>query len=128
MSTAGLLQAGAWNYLREEITVALECQRPVRINLHIDVTAAMSEPESMYANTVTYLLARVINHCFAGDATGLGQFDDDEWMELNENLNSWNENLPPSYKPYSRAPRAGNQFPSEWYLRPWHSEFQALTL
>jgi hypothetical protein len=28
----GLLQAGAWNSLREEITVALECRRPVRIS------------------------------------------------------------------------------------------------
>jgi hypothetical protein len=28
----GLLQAGAWNYLRGEITMALECRRPVRIS------------------------------------------------------------------------------------------------
>jgi hypothetical protein len=64
MRTAGLLQAAAWNYLREEITVALECQRPVRLNIHIDVRDVDHQTESMHANTVTYILARVINHCF----------------------------------------------------------------
>jgi hypothetical protein len=65
MSTTGLLQAGAWNCLREEITVALECQRPVRLNIHLDVRSTIHQSESMHANTITYILARVINHCFS---------------------------------------------------------------
>ena len=110
MSTTGLLQAGAWNYLREEITVALECQRPVRLNVHIDVRTASSQSESMHANTITYILARVINHCFTRIDTNPGQFDNDEWMDLNDLLIFCNDNLPPTYKPYSRAPRTGMVF------------------
>lgn len=128
MSTTGLLQAGAWNYLREEITVALECQRPVRLNLHLDITAALPEPDSMHANTITYILARVINHCFTGDDEQSPQFNDDERKELTNSLMFWVDSLPSTYRPYSQAPRAGNPFPSEWYLRPWHSECDVLTL
>lgn len=127
MSTTGLLQAGAWNYLREEITVALECQRPVRLNVHIEVRIGTSQSESMHANTITYILARVINHCFARSDTNTCQFYSGEWMDLNDMLDFWDDNLPSTYAPYSRAPRAGNPFPSEWYVRPWHSKFEALT-
>jgi hypothetical protein len=123
MRTAGLLQAAAWNYLREEITVALECQRPVRLNIHIDVRDVDHQTESMHANTVTYILARVINHCFAKDKKRSGSSNSDEWTALYADLMVWNDTLPPTYDPYSRAPRAGNPFPSEWYLQPWHSEY-----
>jgi hypothetical protein len=127
MSTTGLLQAGAWNYLREEITVALECQRPVRLNIHFDVRSADHRSESMHANTITYILARVINQCFIEDNEGLGLFDSDIWTELHNKLTLWHSSLPSTYAPYSRAPRAGNPFPSEWYLRPWHSESDGMT-
>jgi hypothetical protein len=123
MRTTGLLQAAAWNYLREEITVALECQRPVRLNMHIYIRDADHQKESMHANTVTYILARVVNHCFAKDNNQSGSFDSDEWTALYADLMFWNDTLPPTYAPYSRAPRAGNLFPSEWYLQPWHSGY-----
>jgi hypothetical protein len=127
MSTTGLLQAGAWNYLREEITVALECQRPVRLNIHFDVRSVDHRPESMHANTITYILARVINHCFSEDDGEHGLLDSDEWTVLHHELTLWHSSLPSTYAPYSRAPRAENPFPSEWYLRPWHSESDAMS-
>lgn len=80
----------------------------------------------MHANTITYILARVINHCFAENDEEPGLVNNDEWMELDDDLKLWNDSLPPTYSPYSRAPKAGNPFPSEWYIRPWHSEFEAL--
>jgi hypothetical protein len=123
MRTTGLLQAAAWNYLREEITVALECQRPVRLNIHIEIRDADHQTESMHANTVTYILARVMNRCFAKDIQQSGPLDSDEWTALYADLMFWNDTLPPTYAPYSRAPRAGNPFPSEWYLQPWHSGY-----
>lgn len=36
METQGLLQAGAWNYLREEITVALEYRRCTLLNVQFE--------------------------------------------------------------------------------------------
>jgi hypothetical protein len=129
MTKTGLLQAGAWNYLREEITVALECRRPVRLNIHLDVRSATSGSDSVHANTMTYILARVINLCFGHDESGyILEFNEDEWTKLNAELVFWSENLPTTYAPYSQAPKAGNPFPSEWYLRPWHSKFNAINL
>jgi hypothetical protein len=127
MSITGLLQAGAWNYLREEITVALECRRPVRLNIHFDVRSALHRSESMHANSITYILARVINHCFSDDDGETVLLDSDEWTDLHNELMLWHSSVPFTYAPYSRAPRAGNPFPSEWYPRPWHSEFDAMT-
>ncbi|KEQ58391.1 uncharacterized protein M437DRAFT_59491, partial [Aureobasidium melanogenum CBS 110374] len=121
MTRTGLLQAGAWNYLREEITVALECQRPVRLNIHLDARSVTSGFDSVHANTVTYILARVINLCFGRDERGnILEFNEAEWTKLNAELAYWSHNLPSTYKPYSQAPKEGNPFPSEWYLRPWH--------
>lgn len=123
MTKTGLLQAGAWNYLREEITVALECRRPVRLNIGLDIRSTVSGANSMHAHTVTYILARVINLCFGHDEGGdVLEFNQDEWAKLNAELMFWSDNLPTTYAPYSQAPKAGNSFPSEWYLRPCHSE------
>ncbi|KAK6007358.1 hypothetical protein QM012_004172 [Aureobasidium pullulans] len=121
MTRVGLLQAGAWNYLREEITVALECRRLVRLNIRLNLRNAVSGPDSMHANTVTYILARVINLCFGQDESGkILEFNEDEWSSLNEELMLWRDNLPTTYAPYSQAPKPGNPFPSEWDLQPWH--------
>lgn len=127
MTKTGLLQAGAWNYLREEITVALECQRSVRLNIHLDTRSTVSGPDSIHANTMTYILARVINLCFGQDGSGQTlAFDEDSWAKLDAELKFWSGNLPSTYASYSRAPKTGNSFPSEWYIRPWHSESEAL--
>ncbi|THZ45490.1 hypothetical protein D6C90_04491, partial [Aureobasidium pullulans] len=121
MTSAGLLQAGAWNYLREEITVALECRRPVRLTINLDIRTVGPQPESMHANTVTYILARVINYCFNRGSTNQQEDSNhDEWTSLKGDLTYWKESLPTSYEPYSRASKEGNVFPSAWYLRPWH--------
>ncbi|KAG9628548.1 hypothetical protein KCU64_g17826, partial [Aureobasidium melanogenum] len=75
----------------------------------------------VYANTVTYILARVINLCFNQDESGnVLEFNEDEWRELDAELVFWSDHLPTTYTPYSQAPKTGNPFPSEWYLRPWH--------
>lgn len=129
MTRTGLLQAGAWNYLREEITVALECRRSVRLNIHLDSRSVMSGFDSVHANTVTYILACVINLCFGRDERGNTlEFNEAEWTKLNAELAYWSHNLPSTYEPYSQAPKEGNPFPSEWYLRPWHSGFDATNL
>ncbi|KAG9962738.1 phytanoyl-CoA dioxygenase family protein, partial [Aureobasidium melanogenum] len=70
---------------------------------------------------MTYILARVINLCFGQDkSSNIIESNEDEWTKLHAELVFWSHNLPTTYKPYSQAPKAGNTFPSEWYLRPWH--------
>ncbi|KAK8200591.1 hypothetical protein M8818_005905 [Zalaria obscura] len=49
----GLLQAGVWNYLREEITMALECRKPVRMGRIFDrYTYDPDAPDDMHANHI----------------------------------------------------------------------------
>lgn len=124
MTKTGLAQAGAWNYLREEITVALECQRPVRTNIRLDLKALGICSDSMFANIITYILARIINHCFTQDAIDEHMEQRRlDWYKLDGELKWWMESLPGSYAPFSVAAKIGNEFPSEWHLRPWHGKF-----
>ncbi|KAH8802480.1 hypothetical protein F5884DRAFT_860843 [Xylogone sp. PMI_703] len=121
MNKNGLAQAGAWNYLREEITVALECQRPTRIGIDFDFDATEYYSDSMRSNIITYILARIINHCFwkPVEEYPLQQRQKD-WQALRKQLTVWREHLPASFEPYSTAAKAGNPFPSLWLLQPWH--------
>lgn len=121
MNNSGLVQAGAWNYLREEITVALECRRPTRISIHLDFDPDLDYSDSNLANVVSYMLAKIINHCFGvsvrdGDSTPV----QDAWQSLSHDLKVWRKTLPASFIPYSTAPKPGSPFPSIWSLQPCH--------
>lgn len=138
-STWNLFQAGFWNYLREEITVGLAYHRPVRIpsqefgSLRNRILRG-SIGDDMWANLITYLLARIMNFTFSQvqhqqTSEGVaGSIDPNErdretqWMELRSDLGLWASNLPASFEPFSRAPKHGNVFPSEWVTKPWHGK------
>lgn len=117
-----MLQAGAWNYLREELTVAPECCRLVRISRDFEYQAYENMPDDMQANYVSYLLARIINLSF-GDQVESILLENRlvGWHSLDAALNVWKSRLPAAFAPYSTVQIAGNVFPSLWMLRPWHS-------
>ncbi|RFU32106.1 hypothetical protein B7463_g4227, partial [Scytalidium lignicola] len=98
MNKSGLAQAGAWNYLGEEITVALECQRPTRIGIDFDFDATEHYTDK--------------NHSL--------QQRQKEWQSLRKQLAIWKEHLPTSFELYSTAAKLDNPFPSLWLLQPWH--------
>ena len=118
----GLLQAGAWNYLREEITVALQYRRPVRTGLIFESHVTKRGGDDMIANDISYLLARIINFCFSLSSDRNSQEDRTiDWQCIHADLLEWKNGLPSSFEPVSTAPKAGNAFSSIWMLRPWHS-------
>ena len=112
------MQAGAWNYLREEITVALECRRKVRLSQKFTYNPQTKVGDDTQANIVTYLLAQTINHCFGEITNSEEGF---AWQTLRDNLDIWKSGLPRSFQPYSIAAKPDSVFPSYWMLRPWHS-------
>ena len=123
MYSSGLSQAGAWNYLREEITVALECRRPPRIGIGFDFDATAHYSDSMRSNIITHILARILNHCFQEPFEGKMQEDRKfSWQRLRKDLTSWKEQLPASFKPYSTARKGDNPFPSLWLVQPCHGK------
>jgi Fungal specific transcription factor domain len=120
----GLAQAGAWNYLREEITVALQQQRPVRIGMSINVEDFIGRPDDMQANAITYILAEAINLRFGTVSPDEERLIDRKarYSVVADQLDAWRRNLPASFEPYSMATKPGNAFPSLWMLRQWHGE------
>lgn len=122
--TSDLLSAGFWNYLREDITVALIEQRSLMIAL-----SQHAPPESAddadFANNVTFLLGKTINRCLSINSPALSL---PEWERMKSELDSWKASLPPSFDPI-QTPGLGKQsnFPSIWGLRGWHGECSVYT-
>lgn len=133
LSTWDLPQAGFWNYLREEITVGLACQRPVRIGIPFSqlriIITCPSTTDDMRANVITYILARIMNiYSSADNATDstlsydLADDQPENWEMIQEELALWKEYLPSSFDAFSESPSLGNVFPSCWMFSPWNSK------
>ncbi|KAF7178949.1 hypothetical protein CNMCM7691_007773 [Aspergillus felis] len=115
---SGLLSAGFWNYLREDITVALIEKRSLMIQLPDEPLPMKTECDDDLANRITYLLGRVINRCLLRDAVPLDQC---EWNSLRDQLEAWRTSLPSSFDPILTPHLLSNSsFPSMWTTSGWH--------
>lgn len=115
---AGLLSAGFWNYLREDITVALIEKRSLMIELSQEHLPPTVEGEDDLANRITYLLGKVINRCLNQDASPLEQH---EWHSLGDELDTWRASLPASFEPIGTPGLYGqSNFPCLWTVSGWH--------
>ncbi|KAK6380183.1 hypothetical protein LTS17_005372 [Exophiala oligosperma] len=120
-SERGISQAGAWNYLREEITVGLMRRRRVRMGQIFHSHLETDPYDVSLPNRITYLLAKVINFCFIEPhLQGLPASRQATWRTLNSEFVAWKAELTPSFASYSSAAKSGNPFLSLWMLRPWH--------
>ncbi|OJZ83141.1 hypothetical protein ASPFODRAFT_49798 [Aspergillus luchuensis CBS 106.47] len=116
--TADLLSAGYWNYLREDITVALIEHRGLMITLSVADAPPQPTDDMDFANYITFLLGKVINRCLAAYSPPL---DILEWEELKADLDQWKSSLPPSFEAIETPGlRMQSNFPSIWTLRSWH--------
>ncbi|RMZ44047.1 hypothetical protein CA14_004203 [Aspergillus flavus] len=116
---AGLLSAGFWNYLREDITVALIEKRSLMIELSREHLPPTVEGEDDLANRITYLLGKVINRCLNQDASPLEQH---EWHSLGDELDTWRASLPASFEPIGTPGLYGqSNFPCLWTVSGWHA-------
>lgn len=112
------MRAGFWNYLREDITVALMEKRNLMIELN-DQQPPLLDGENDSANYISYILGRVINRCLHKDGEPLDQH---EWDPLKEELDSWKVSLPSSFEPIITPGLCGeSRFPSAWNTSKWHS-------
>lgn len=118
--TADLLSAGYWNYLREDITVALIEQRGLMITFSDQNAPPEPTEDADFANHVTFLLGKIINRCLSVDSQALTAL---EWEDMKANLDKWRSSLPSSFDTI-QTPGLGKQssFPSIWALRSWHGE------
>jgi hypothetical protein len=122
-STFGILQTGAWNYLREEITVALIQRRAVRMGQIFDIYRQNGCRFVFPSDQISYLLAKTINFCFESicerDTLQERRL---QWQSLRADVNRWQKSLPLGFAPFSLAVKANNPFRSIWMLQPYHGK------
>jgi hypothetical protein len=120
LNQRGLSQSGTWNYLREEITMALELRRPVRIGTGFESVPNENISHDMWSDYISYILAKVINFSFnCAGGTNLEQRSS-VWQDLDEEISVWRSNRPRSFDSLSTASRSENASVSLWLLSPWH--------
>lgn len=118
---AGLLTAGFWNYLREDITVALIQKRSLMMDLSTEDLPLVLDGDDAFANRITYILGKIINYCLREDGTPLER---NEWENMMHEVESWKSILPASFNSISTAgPNEGSQFPYLWSTNAWHSKY-----
>ncbi|KAL2005614.1 hypothetical protein VTN00DRAFT_10107 [Thermoascus crustaceus] len=116
-----LISAGFWNYLREDITVALIEKRPLKIDL-LNVWMPPPAEDDDWSNLISLLLGKVINMCLRED-TRTVNFS--EWKLLKDQVDDWQKSLPGSFQPISPNDTSvghpnSSSFPELWLFRGWH--------
>ncbi|KAF3037387.1 hypothetical protein E8E12_008123 [Didymella heteroderae] len=120
-SRSGILQTGAWNYLREEITVALIRRRGVRMGQIFDFHSQTGCRRVNPSDQITYLLAKIINFSFE-DNSERQTLQERRllWQSLRADIDRWEATLPQNFAPFSLAVQRDDPFPAIWMLQPCH--------
>lgn len=122
-SGSGVLQTGAWNYLREEITVALIRRRAVRMSQIFDFYSQIPSGYVFPSNSISFLLAKVINFALENSSEQQTLWERRLlWRSLRADLDNWKADLPHDFAPFSHSVIAENPFPSIWLLQPYHGK------
>ncbi|KAI6773632.1 hypothetical protein HG531_000481 [Fusarium graminearum] len=111
----GLLGAGFWNYLREDITFSLFEKCPLKMNLESTLLFTPHESDQDYLNSVTLILGKSINMAYSQDTDAL------RWRQITESLRDWRRAYPDHIKPFSRELSTSHLFPAVWFLQPYHA-------
>ncbi|OJJ32640.1 hypothetical protein ASPWEDRAFT_60968 [Aspergillus wentii DTO 134E9] len=115
----GLLSAGFWNYLREDITVALIDKRSLKIDLSDRHIPPRMEGDDDLANYISYLLGKIINQCLDEQTEPVSE---DVWECLKGELDSWKDSLRGSFDPIETPRLYGeSSFPCLWTTCGWHA-------
>jgi hypothetical protein len=116
---AGLLGAGFWNYLREDITFSLFEECPLKMNLDSTPLVSHHDSDQDYMNSITLILGKIINRAFDHDS------DEIQLDSAIESLKAWRNTCPDHMKPFSRVQSETNTshlFPAVWFLQPYHGQ------
>jgi hypothetical protein len=108
-----LLEAGFWNYLREDITFSLFERCPLKMGLETSQPLLDLHSDQGHLNAITLVLGRIINDCFRDEADNL------TWSNSFDSLCEWHQQLPAHMLPYSRQ-NSSTPFPTIWLLQPCH--------
>jgi hypothetical protein len=114
---AGLLGAGFWNYLREDITFSLFEECPLKMNLENTPLVSHHDSDQDYLNSITLVLGKIINRAFGHNS------DEIQLDTAIESLKAWRNTCPDHMKLFSRVQSETNTshlFPAVWFLQHCH--------
>jgi hypothetical protein len=133
-SSPTLSQAAFWVFVRQVLYNACVHQQSPNLAFNLivlppppadDSTIAV-KTETAWANTMTWICARVIRFCF-GDTASFPATETREqrWLELSSALQDWQKSKPSTFEPilYSEPDHSGDSpFPEIWFTSDWHGK------
>ncbi|KAL2871154.1 uncharacterized protein BJX67DRAFT_377756 [Aspergillus lucknowensis] len=109
-----------WTFVRQTLRMCFLFEQECRFDLGIVDCSNMLSParDEVWTNRMTYLLAKACNLCWGPDCTSVlrGRYLD----VLEEDINSWREALPDTFKPWYYHQAHTEPFPTIRYLSRWH--------
>lgn len=119
-----------WNFLRQDITVALRTRQPLRFDINKnDLSICLhDESEAGQSNKMTYILAKVVNFCFdnysnVSDAGVIANNSERNKQRelLQHEVLEWKVTPLPRPTTYYSHPGAVGALPVLYYFNSWHS-------
>lgn len=113
----GIRQASFWIFLRQDIDVALNHQRPLKLNLDAfapQMNANVLWDDWAWANRMVWITAEIVAFAFARDKS------QSRLEEFKTKTEDWWRHKPDSFRPLHVA--RGAVFPEVHFVRPWHGK------
>lgn len=133
-SSPTLSQAAFWVFVRQILYNACVNQQSPNLDFNLvvlqppptDDSVINVETETAWANTMTWICARVICFCF-GDTASLPRSNARErrWLELSKEVQDWQDSRPSTFEPIcwiEPARSDDNPFPEILFTSDWHGK------
>ena len=126
-----LRQAAFWVYVRQCLYNACVFQMPPNVDTTLSLKPILLSDdylselrsETGWANTITYLCAKVVHFSFTAEPYDPRQRFE-SWQRLAHDVEQWSNNRPTSFDPLPcTAPAGDNLFPEIWFGADWHGLF-----
>lgn len=133
-SSPTLSQAAFWVFVRQVLYNACVNQQPPGLDFELmvlpppstDASVIDVKTETAWANTMTWICARVIRFCFGETASLPGsEAREKRWLEMSAAVQNWQSSKPGTFEPiwYSEPDQNGeNPFPEIWFTSDWHGK------
>ncbi|RFU76585.1 phytanoyl- dioxygenase [Trichoderma arundinaceum] len=120
-----LLAAGFWNYLREDITFSLFEGCPLKMDVTMAAAPSLTHNQDQL-HSMSLILGQIINTAFGY------RVSEKEWHRLVSMVQTWLDELPQQFKPFSRGrsvtPSTVGELPCSWFLQDFHASARQYAL
>ncbi|KAF2266163.1 hypothetical protein CC78DRAFT_459682, partial [Lojkania enalia] len=131
-SAPTIRDAAFWVHVRQCLYTATINQQPPNLDLLLQLADIIPlddaehpsvdvRSETAWANSMTWLCARVQHFCFGGGSNAEPASRMRRWLELGEELDRWKSLCPSTFDPIWSGPATEESvFPEAWFTAEWH--------